>query len=90
MFVVGHFALHSRYVVLVPVHQSLLDLVLLVDLREGHLAIDPPLPFDVRLDFLDPSYIAFDVNGHVLAEMRSATSPSDEGFPVLLLDEVSP
>ena len=91
MLVVRYFPLHGGDVVLVPVHQSLSDLLFLVDLGQGHLAAQAALPSLICLNLLEPLNIVLEMERQLVPSKRRLRSGSlAVVFPILLLDEVPP
>ena len=91
MLVVRYFPLHGGDVVLVPVHQSLSDLLFLVDLGQGHLAAQAALPSLICLNLLEPLNIVLEMERQLVpSKRRLRSSLLTVIFPILLLDEVPP
>ena len=70
MLVVRYFPLHGGNVVLVPIHQSLSDLLFLVDLGQDHLTAQAALPSLICLDLLEPLDIVLQMERQLVPSKR--------------------
>ena len=68
MLVVENFPLHSRYIVLVPIHESFADLALFVDLGQDNRTIPATLPLFLSFYLLESLHVVPQVLRHIFLE----------------------